>query len=125
MAAVVLGARHWPKPPGTARSSHRGIRTANGLRRRVDRTHCGSSARREAVHEPRWRPADGALNSAVIARPLSSTRAGQPSAAHRAAIAATIAGSVIRWAVPSTTRSNSSVATLSAHRASRFSGLSG
>ena len=39
-------------------------------------------------------PAEGALKSAVIARPVSSTRAGHPAAAQRAAIAATTGGSV-------------------------------
>ena len=64
-------------------------------------------------------PAEGALNSAVSARPESSTRAGQPSAAQRAAIAATVGGSVTLCASPSTTRSNSRVATLNVQRASR------
>src|SRR6478752_8215138 len=64
-------------------------------------------------------PADGALNSAVSARPVSSTWAGQPSAAQSAAMAATVGGSVTGRALPSTTRSNSSVATLSAQRGSR------
>jgi hypothetical protein len=35
-------------------------------------------------------PADGALYSAVSTLPVSSTRAGQPSAAQRAAIAETV-----------------------------------
>src|SRR3954468_13407412 len=39
-------------------------------------------------------PADGALYSAVSARPVSSPRAGHPSAAQRRAIAATVSGSV-------------------------------
>ena len=39
-------------------------------------------------------PAEGALKSAVIARPVSSTRAGHPAAAQRATIAATTGGSV-------------------------------
>jgi hypothetical protein len=64
-------------------------------------------------------PADGALYSAVSALPVSSTRAGHPSAAQRAAIAVTVSGSVTRTAVPSTTRSKSWAATLSAHRGSR------
>src|ERR1700730_4646673 len=64
-------------------------------------------------------PAEGALNSAVRALPVSSTRAGHPSAAQRAAMAATVDGSVIWLAAPSTTRSKSWVATLSAQRGSR------
>src|SRR5450755_3360511 len=64
-------------------------------------------------------PAEGALNSAVRALPVSSTRAGHPSAAQRAAIAATVDGSVIWQAVPSRTRSKSWVATLSAQRGLR------
>jgi len=63
--------------------------------------------------------AEGALNSAVSAVPVSSTRAGHPPAAQRAAIAATVDESVTWLAVPSTTRSKSWVATLSAQRWSR------
>ena len=66
------------------------------------------------------RPAEDALNSAVNAEPLSSTLTGQPSAAHREAIAATTVASVTRCESPSTTRSNSSVDTLSVHRGSRL-----
>ena len=51
--------------------------------------------------------------------PLSSTRAGHPSAAQRAAMAATVCGSEILLAVPSTTRSKSWVATLRTQRGSR------
>src|SRR5215471_6422000 len=64
-------------------------------------------------------PAEGALYSAVSASPVSSARAGQPSAAQRAARPATVAGSLARVASPATTRSNSRAATLSVHRGSR------
>src|SRR5439155_20701200 len=64
-------------------------------------------------------PADGALYSAVSAIPDSSGRACQPSSFHRFAKSATTAGSVTRCASPSTTRSNSSVATASVQRGSR------
>src|SRR5947209_20609697 len=64
-------------------------------------------------------PADGALNGAVIAVPLSSTRHGQPSSAKCLAILATVAGSVTFAAVPSTTRSNSWTPTLIEQRGSR------
>ena len=50
-----------------------------------------------------------------MARPLSSGCAGQPPSAQRAAIAATVSGSVTGSAVPSTTRSNSCVATAMEH----------
>jgi hypothetical protein len=40
----------------------------------------------------RGRPAEGALNSAVMASPVSSTWAGQPSAAARWAMSATWRG---------------------------------
>ena len=63
-------------------------------------------------------PADGALYSAVIATPDSSTSAGQPPAAQRAAMVATVGASVTRLASPSTTRSNSYVATLIVQRGS-------
>ena len=46
------------------------------------------------VHPALMRPAEGALNSAVSAWPVSSTRHGHPSAAQSEAISATIVGSV-------------------------------
>src|SRR4029077_3148504 len=64
-------------------------------------------------------PADGALYSAVSAKPVSSMRAGHPAAAQRAAICATVAGSSTLRASPSNTTSNSLVATLKAQRGSR------
>src|SRR6516164_304781 len=63
-------------------------------------------------------PAEGALYSAVRDRPVSSTRAGQPPAAQRAAMSAMVAGSVTRVASPSTVRSKSWVAMLMAQRGS-------
>src|SRR3954454_17038806 len=93
--------RHWVAPPGST------VKSAVAVR----------NARRYTCHG--GGPADGALKSAVRAVPLSSTRAGQPSAAHREAIAATVAGSVTLLASPSTTRSNSWVATLRVQRGSR------
>src|SRR5699024_1418290 len=53
---------------------------------------CGRRAGLDAVDRPRRGPAEGALNSAVSAVPESSTDAGHPSAAHRAAIVATTSG---------------------------------
>src|ERR1700733_10269931 len=93
--------RHRVAPPGST------------VRRAVD----VSGARRYTNHG--GGPADGALNSAVRATPVSSTRAGQPAAAHRSAMAETVGGSVTMRAVPSTTRSNSWAATLSVQRGSR------
>ena len=93
--------RHRVAPPGSTVASAVAVR---GVRRY---TYHGGG------------PAEGALNSAVRALPVSSTRAGHPSAAQRAAIAATVGGSVIWRAVPSTTSSKSWAARLSAQRGSR------
>src|SRR3954465_16022366 len=48
-------------------------------------------------------PCDGALNGAVMPEPLSSGSTGQPLSAHAFATRATVRGSVIRTASPSTT----------------------
>src|SRR5215213_6116595 len=61
-------------------------------------------------------PSVGALNGAVMPAPESSGCAGHPPAAHRAAISATVAGSVTRCASPAIITSNPFVATLIVQR---------
>src|ERR1700685_443311 len=64
-------------------------------------------------------PCDGALNGAVMPRPLSSGSAGQPWSAHAFAIRAKARGSVTRAASPSNTTSASRIDTAIEQRGSR------
>src|SRR5439155_25651288 len=106
-----------------SRKRHRAHKTAQNRQRvappgsTVPSAVATRGARRYTYHG--GGPADGALNSAVRASPVSPTRAGKPSAAHRAAMSATVGRSVTLWASPSTTRSKSWTAMLKVHRGSR------
>jgi len=77
------------------------------------------SIRDQSIDHPRRRTSRRALKSAVRAT-LGVIYSCRPALAlHLSAIWTTVAGSLICSAVPSTTRSNSSVATLRVHRGSR------